>query len=80
MHIFPLDRHSGESRNPVICTHKPVLLDLIDRIIVLAPGGIVMDGPRDTVIGQLRRNTPPQVVRGAGTNPATAATATGMAA
>jgi len=36
-----------------------VLLDIIERIVVLAPGGIVMDGPRDAVIGQLRRNAPP---------------------
>lgn len=39
----------------VLVTHKPVLLDIIDRIIVLTPGGIVMDGPRDAVIDRLRR-------------------------
>ena len=43
----------------ILVAHKPVLLDIIERIVVLAPGGIVMDGPRDAVIGQLRRNAPP---------------------
>jgi ATP-binding cassette subfamily C protein LapB len=42
----------------ILVAHKPVLLDIIDRIVVLAPGGILMDGPRDAVIAQLRRNAP----------------------
>ena len=39
----------------ILVAHKPVLLDIIDRIIVLTPAGIVMDGPRDTIIDRLRR-------------------------
>ncbi len=46
----------------ILVAHKPVLLDIIERIVVLAPGGIVMDGPRDAVIGQLRRNAPTPAV------------------
>jgi len=41
----------------VLVTHKPILLGLVDRLIILAPSGIVMDGPRDAVLDKLRQNT-----------------------
>ncbi len=47
----------------ILVAHKPVMLDIINRIVVLAPGGIVMDGPRDAVIERLRRNVPPPGAR-----------------
>ena len=39
----------------VLVTHKPVLLGLVNRLIVLAPNGIVLDGPRDAVLEKLRQ-------------------------
>lgn len=39
----------------VLVTHKPVLLGLVDRLVILAPSGIVMDGPRDAVLDKLRQ-------------------------
>jgi ATP-binding cassette subfamily C protein LapB len=42
----------------VVVTHKPALLKLVNRIIVITPQGIVMDGPRDTVLQKL--NPTPQ--------------------
>jgi len=42
----------------VVVTHKPALLKLVNRIIVITPQGIVMDGPRDTVLQKL--NPKPQ--------------------
>ncbi len=37
----------------VVVTHKPALLALVDRIIVINAQGIVMDGPKDSVLKQL---------------------------
>lgn len=39
----------------VLVTHKLRLLELIDRLIVLTPQGIALDGPRDAVIERLRQ-------------------------
>ncbi|NTW37935.1 MAG: hypothetical protein HGB17_17900 [Syntrophobacteraceae bacterium] len=38
----------------VLVTHKPALLSLIDRLVILTPGGIAMDGPRDEVLRRLQ--------------------------
>lgn len=40
----------------ILVTHKPILLGLVDRLIVLLPGGGVMDGPKDAVLDRLRQN------------------------
>ncbi|MDD5406247.1 MAG: ATP-binding cassette domain-containing protein [Sulfurovaceae bacterium] len=37
----------------VVVTHKPTLLRLVDRIIIMTPQGIVMDGSRDEILGKL---------------------------
>lgn len=41
----------------VIVTHKPALLGLVNRIIVMTPDGISLDGPRDLVLNHLKGNT-----------------------
>ena len=38
----------------VIVTHKPSLLPLVDRIVVVVGHKVVMDGPRDAVLQQLQ--------------------------
>ena len=38
----------------VLVTHKPVLLRLATRLIILTPAGIVMDGPREEVLRKLQ--------------------------
>lgn len=38
----------------VLVTHKPALLGLVERLIVLAPNGVLLDGPRDVVLEKLR--------------------------
>lgn len=40
----------------ILVTHKPVLLGLVDRFIVLLPGGGVIDGPKSTVLDRLRQS------------------------
>jgi len=39
----------------VLVTHKPALVAMANRLILLAPNGIVMDGPRDAVLNKLRQ-------------------------
>jgi len=41
----------------VVVTHKPELLSLVDRIVVVANHQLMMDGPRDEVLKRLQ--TPP---------------------
>lgn len=38
----------------VLVTHKPEMLELVDRIIVITSGRIVIDGPRDAVLEKLK--------------------------
>jgi ATP-binding cassette subfamily C protein LapB len=40
----------------IIVTHKPALLTLVDRIIVLTPQGIAMDDTKDKVLQTLQQN------------------------
>lgn len=40
----------------ILVTHKPVLLGLVDRFIVLLPGGGVIDGPKAVVLERLRQS------------------------
>jgi ATP-binding cassette subfamily C protein LapB len=40
----------------LIVTHKPILLSLVDRLLVVANHQIVIDGPRDEVINKLQEN------------------------
>lgn len=42
-----------KDRSLVIATHKPSILSLVSRIIVLEQGNIIVDGPRDQVLQQL---------------------------
>ena len=49
----------GESLRPsdtlVMVTHKTEMLPLVDRLIVVAQGQVVLDGPKDQVIERLQR-------------------------
>ncbi len=38
----------------VLVTHKPEMLQLVDRVIVIAKQQVLMDGPRDTVLARLQ--------------------------
>jgi ATP-binding cassette subfamily C protein LapB len=40
----------------VLVTHKPQLLALVDRVVVMTHEGVVMDGPRDAVLKALNDN------------------------
>ncbi len=51
----------------VVVTHKPSLLPLVDRIIVIAQHQVVMDGPRDEILAKMgaRRVTDVTPIRAA---------------
>ena len=44
-------------RTLVLVTHRPALLNLVDRIVVMENGKVVADGPRDTLLKQATRNS-----------------------
>lgn len=44
-------------RTLVLVTHRPALLTLVDRIVVMENGKVVADGPRDTLLKQAARNS-----------------------
>lgn len=43
----------AEHKTLVLVTHKPTLLNLVSRLIVIERGRIVMDGPRDEILKRL---------------------------
>ena len=44
----------------IVVTHKPSVLPLVDRLIVIAGGQVVMDGPKQTVLDRLaKKGAPP---------------------
>lgn len=53
-----LQRQIGSDQTLVLVTHKPTLLKLVDRIIIMTPQGIVLDGPRDAVLQQIAPKPP----------------------
>jgi ATP-binding cassette subfamily C protein LapB len=42
-----------KDRTVVLITHRPQLLQLVQRIILLDRGRIVADGPRDKILQQI---------------------------
>jgi ATP-binding cassette subfamily C protein LapB len=53
----------------VVVTHKPQLLSLVHRIVVLTAEGIALDGPRDTVLRALSDNAAQQQAAAAAAQP-----------
>jgi ATP-binding cassette, subfamily C, bacterial LapB len=51
--ISMLQKRMLAEHTVVIVTHKPTLLPLADRVIVMAKHSVVLDGPRDHVLMQL---------------------------
>ena len=47
-------------RTLVLVTHRPTLLKMVDRIVVMDNGRIVADGPRDTILRRAMGKAPAQ--------------------
>lgn len=54
LQVLAQEAQAGKSM--VIVTHKPAILPLVTRIIVVAGNKVVIDGPRDAVLQQLQQN------------------------
>ena len=48
--------HWGRNRTMLLVTHRPQVLQIVNRIIVMENGKVVMDGPRDLVLQKLMQN------------------------
>lgn len=57
--IDRLDSELG-GRTFILITHRPALLRLVERVIVVDAGKVVTDGPRDGVLKQLQRTGNPR--------------------
>lgn len=42
-----------QDRTAIIITHKPAILEIVDRIIVMDNGNIAMDGPKEEIFAKL---------------------------
>ncbi len=53
-------REEMKDRTLVLITHRPPLLALVSRIMLIERGKVALDGPRDEVLKQItRQQTPP---------------------
>ncbi len=71
LQVLAQEAQAGKSM--VIVTHKPSVLPLVTRIIVIAGNSIVLDGPRDVVLQQLQKNNAQQAAAQASAPEATTA-------
>ena len=53
-----LQAEAAQNKTMVIVTHKPSVLPLVTRLIVMSGSKVVMDGPRDAVLQKLRTSAP----------------------
>ncbi len=44
----------SRTRTLVVATHRMRMLEIVDRIIVIDNGGVVLDGPKDQILAQMR--------------------------
>jgi len=55
--VLKLQEILKENKTLVLITHRPPLLALVDRIIIIDKGQIVADGPKDSVLHALQSST-----------------------
>lgn len=46
-----------DGKTLIVVTHKPSILPLVNRIIIVSGNQVVMDGPRDVVLAKLQENS-----------------------
>lgn len=57
MEVMRSLREAIGARTLILVTHRPALLDLVERLLVFDEGRIVADGPKADVLDQLNRRT-----------------------
>lgn len=58
----------GAEQTLILVTHKLRLLDLVDRLLVITPRGIALDGPRDAVLARLQQQQQQQAASASAAN------------
>ena len=56
-------KEAAGTRTLIMVTHRPAVLELVDRVIVVDGGKIVLDGPKAAVLAALsgiKPSAPPQ--------------------
>jgi ATP-binding cassette subfamily C protein LapB len=66
-HVIQSLRRALAGRTVIVVTHRPAVLDLVDRVVVLDGGVKREDGPKDVVLERLRRQAAEQKAGGAAT-------------
>ena len=51
--ISMLHQKLSPEQTMVVVTHKPIVLNMVDRIIVLTPNGVAVDGTKEEVLAKL---------------------------
>ncbi|MEJ2528052.1 MAG: hypothetical protein P8Y49_08260, partial [Sulfurovaceae bacterium] len=51
-----LNENISKEQTLVLVTHKPALLSVVDRLIIVTNDGIVADGPKNAVLQKLKEN------------------------
>ena len=46
----------AQDKTLLVVTHRPQVLQIVNRIIVMDEGKVVMDGPRDLILQRLMQN------------------------
>ena len=66
-------KQAAGTRTLVMVTHRPAVLELVDRIIVVDAGKVVLDGPKAAVLAALAGSRPAAAAPAAPVAPAAAA-------
>jgi ATP-binding cassette subfamily C protein LapB len=48
-------RETASDKTLILVTHKPSILQLVDRLVVMDGGSVIADGPRDDIIKKLKK-------------------------
>lgn len=51
-------QRATDGQTLVVVTHRPSLLSLVDRILVVEDGKVIADGPKDTILSAMNSATP----------------------
>jgi ATP-binding cassette subfamily C protein LapB len=46
-------KEATKDKTTIVITHKPTILEIVDRIIVFDNGSVVMDGSKNEVLAKL---------------------------
>jgi ATP-binding cassette subfamily C protein LapB len=72
-------QHELKGRTLLLITHRPPLLALVSRIMLIDKGKVAANGPRDEVLKQITRQTPGGGPAGGGGGGGGTVTSTGIA-